>query len=851
MHQLTDLKNRCSPKNLLVFGFFLFSLCANSRTRANAYVENRGQLIDQNNNAVPDVKFILSNRGINVQLRSTGFSYDCYTAKENNTTENSKVEYNYQRIDIEFIAANIGAELVPSGMTGETKNYYTAGASYTTLQVRSYKLVTYKSIYPHIDLEFAVTREGNCKYQFIVHPNGNVQDIQMQYQGVRSTYIDGNALHLVIDGDTLIEHIPISYELENGKEVDVAFENRGRHTYGYTLATWNPFNTIVIDPAPRIKWATYFGGLDAEYIQNSCILGNYIYFCGHTESNTNIATTGAYQVSFGGYWDGFFGMMDSLGQLIWSSYYGGTGFESLYGIAHDGNDLYLCGTTYSNTGISTPGVHQSSFGGIADGFILKCDTTGARIWCTYYGGSSHDVCESVYCFGTSVFIGGNTESTNWIGTSGTHQPSLAGNSDGFILKLNSAGGRDWCTYYGGGSSEDVNSVVCDSNFVYATGWTYSNTQIATAGAHQTSINNNSRTDAFLVKLDTNGVRVWATYYGGSEYDGGYEVMIHHNSIFLVGHAQSSTGIASSGAYQTVHSGATDDAFIARFTFSGVRLWGTYYGGGLQDECTGVAPYGHDIIVAGTAESSGLASSGAYQTSIAGGFDAFIAVFDTSGNRKYASYFGGPLDEYLVEISSWNETWALTGGTYSTSGIDTNAIYQNTNEGLVDGFIFYMGDPCIYFSLLTNITPDSGNCDGTATAIIAGGTQPYQYNWSNGDTTPVITGLCPGIYTVSVTDSNNCSVSATITMITGIQDSQQYGLLSLFPNPADQNITLRTTGMTRDGSYEIINLLGEKVAGAQIENDATILSTSNIMTGYYIIKVYTGNNVVSRPFIVKH
>ena len=54
-------------------------------------------------------------------------------------------------------------------------------------------------------------------------------------------------------------------------------------------------------------------------------------------------------------------------------------------------------------------------------------------------------------------------------------------------------------------------------------------------------------------------------------------------------------------------------------------------------------------------------------------------------------------------------------------------------------------------------------DGTATAAVSGGAGAYTYNWNNGETTPAITGLAPGNYTVSVTDENGCTKIKTVTV----------------------------------------------------------------------------------------
>ena len=64
---------------------------------------------------------------------------------------------------------------------------------------------------------------------------------------------------------------------------------------------------------------------------------------------------------------------------------------------------------------------------------------------------------------------------------------------------------------------------------------------------------------------------------------------------------------------------------------------------------------------------------------------------------------------------------------------------------------------------TNISCNSV-CDGSADLTVSGGTLPYSYLWSNTDTTEDISGLCPGTYSVTVTDSNGCTASDSAIVI---------------------------------------------------------------------------------------
>ncbi len=66
------------------------------------------------------------------------------------------------------------------------------------------------------------------------------------------------------------------------------------------------------------------------------------------------------------------------------------------------------------------------------------------------------------------------------------------------------------------------------------------------------------------------------------------------------------------------------------------------------------------------------------------------------------------------------------------------------------------------------TPESANGanDGTASANPSGGVAPYTYKWSNNETTQEITDLEPGLYTVTITDDNGCTITQTVQVIAG-------------------------------------------------------------------------------------
>lgn len=109
--------------------------------------------------------------------------------------------------------------------------------------------------------------------------------------------------------------------------------------------------------------------------------------------------------------------------------------------------------------------------------------------------------------------------------------------------------------------------------------------------------------------------------------------------------------------------------------------------------------------------------------------------------------------------SSNSTFnGLPQGTYTITIRDLNNCTFQIPVSITD-----IAGPTVLLSSQTNVSCN-GACNGVATVTASGGTQPYNYVWSNGQTGPTASNLCQGIYSVIVTDANNCSASvgATIT-----------------------------------------------------------------------------------------
>lgn len=149
------------------------------------------------------------------------------------------------------------------------------------------------------------------------------------------------------------------------------------------------------------------------------------------------------------------------------------------------------------------------------------------------------------------------------------------------------------------------------------------------------------------------------------------------------------------------------------------------------------------------------------------------------------------------------------------------------------------------------THDNGSCNGTATAIGLGGIPPYSYEWNpGGQTTQSATGLCHGIYTVTIMDMNSCTrtSSTTILLSTGI-DYNKNNSVTMFPNPTNNKLVIKLGNfLTNNTSINIYNSLGEKMLTDKLTDFTVYLDIKFLDSGIYYILVDNGTSIVRRRII---
>jgi hypothetical protein len=134
---------------------------------------------------------------------------------------------------------------------------------------------------------------------------------------------------------------------------------------------------------------------------------------------------------------------------------------------------------------------------------------------------------------------------------------------------------------------------------------------------------------------------------------------------------------------------------------------------------------------------------------AGGCDGVASANVTGGTAPFTYY--------------WNSSPVQTGATATGLCAGTYGVNVTDAEGCVGGTSVTISEPAPMIISATGSDASCGLSDGSATASTTNGTAPYNYLWSDGQTSSMAVGLSAGVYNVTVVDNNGCSQSTSVSV----------------------------------------------------------------------------------------
>lgn len=322
---------------------------------------------------------------------------------------------------------------------------------------------------------------------------------------------------------------------------------------------------------------------------------------------------------------------------------------------------------------------------------IVIDPVPVRLWGTYYGrGSGFQLLGIENDNLSNVFLSGSTDDSSNIATSGSFMPNKDLFYDAFVVKFDLNGNRIWGTYYGGNNNDSFNSVSFYNNEIILSGTTRSSNNISTVGSFKENLTPGgfSVSDVFLTKLDSNGFRLWGTYYGGEHDDRCYKSIVDtYGNIILVGGTYSINGIATPGTFKDsksipVNYHIINEGFIAKFSNSGFQIWGSYYNlcyiWGLDIDSNSNIFFSGDVSY----DINNFTTLGTHQPTFnydtstgVHSYESFIIKFNPGGQRIWGTYYGnGWENNHSLKVDHLDDI-IISGSTRSSELISTPNSHQ--------------------------------------------------------------------------------------------------------------------------------------------------------------------------------
>lgn len=754
-------------RSLMVFSLLHFSMLSvyaadwqTSPSYSKSFVENKGQFNGRNKLSDSDIRYAIDHGPFQVYFTKNGLTYrldeKIREKKERDPKEHMKeemremkekaegkrkVEMRSDILHLEFLNSNLNVSVEASEEVTEYFNYSMGSNSIQYDGARGFRKLTYREIYPGIDLVFSFDEQQGFKYAFHLQPGADPGLIAMKYGKNAKLSLDekGNILLRTRFG-AITDHAPVSYlGGHSAQKVGTAFILKG-NTVSFSVDGYDKTQALVIDP-----WVVFPPSPNSNKVWEV-----------ETDNAGNVYT-------YAGDMPFALRKYSPTGTLLWTftSSWDSSGFWVGGMITHPNGDTYMC--TGSN------------------GEIRKINTAGTQVWYNNPNGflTSYEYWSLAFnCDLTRLVVGGSRAPF------AIPLPTITGN----IMEINLANGSILSNVIVGyGSTFNIPPNIQEvSSLCFAPNGRYYFLTLDTVGCIKDDLT------TIFFKAPTN--------YSFDYYIPGYgfgtkqpisairadATAFYTQNGITVEKRDLNTGAVLASA--SIPGGISNNTFLSRKVQGNGGLdldscGNVYVGSGngvykfnsalnlLSSASTPGPVYDVDVSNNGDVAMSGSNFAGTVSLGACQRLSYIcittLTTFASATNVQCNGQCNGTASvNSLGGTPPYSYQWSNGFQTSSVAGLCAGVytVIVQDAAGLSDTATVTVGSPAAITVSVSVVNASCGASNGSVTAAVSGGTQPFTYSWTpSGGTAATASGLSAGNYQVTVTDASGCTSTGNATV----------------------------------------------------------------------------------------
>ncbi|MDN3722896.1 hypothetical protein QRD02_00755 [Aequorivita sp. SDUM287046] len=350
---------------------------------------------------------------------------------------------------------------------------------------------------------------------------------------------------------------------------------------------------LKVSKTGEIIWNKTYGGTDDESASRITATndGGYL-LSGYTTSNDGDVSGNE------GFQDYWIVKINASGNIQWDKNFGFAGSDQAYKAfqTSDGGyfitgffDVSASGGAGNDAHTQTGNEFQrGTLHGVGEFWGIKLDANGSKQWRRYFGGSNNDRSYDAHETADGGFLmTGTSESIDFDKT------DPKGSYDYWVVRLTSTGELVWTKSFGGAEIDNsyASIIANDGNYIMVGD---------SRSADQDVTDPRGNADAWLVKFDDNGNKIWQKSFGGSQFDTAHSIVQRNNGDFILsGHSRSNDGDLQS------NNGYNDAWIFVVDANANLKFQKSVGGSGLDFVSEAIETSDNKIIAVGNSESNDL------------------------------------------------------------------------------------------------------------------------------------------------------------------------------------------------------------------------------------------------------